>query len=465
MVGNLNPVTRDLRENIPDKEWNFLRKFANSCGQAGGRVYLVGGSVRSALVGENILDCDVEVFGIPPHAVETILAGLVQFNSVGKSFGIYKVRGFQVDIGLPRVERKTGEGHKAFSVEIRPDLTLREAALRRDFTVNAVYMQIPDGQIIDPLGGIKDLESGILRHCSERFAEDPLRVLRAMQFAARLPAEVCPETVSICRDLSPESLSRERFQGEWEKLILSGKRPSNGLAFLRQCGWLKYFPGLQAMDGCPQDPRWHPEGDVWQHTLHCMDAFARNRCDNREDDLIVGLAVLCHDMGKPATTRVIEGTVQSHGHETAGLKPARAFMEQIKTSNRLIDRVLPLVQCHMRPAMLFKDQSSPAAIRRLARDSGRLDLLLRLFQADSSGRPPYPDNSAEAISWIHGRMEKLAITNTAPKPILKGRHLLQRGWESGPQMGRILTRAYEAQLDGKFDDETGAVKWLENQSS
>jgi tRNA nucleotidyltransferase (CCA-adding enzyme) len=281
-----------------------------------------------------------------------------------------------------------------------------------------------------------------------------------MQFAARIPAEVCPETIELCQTLTPEGLSPERYFAEWEKLLLEGKQPSRGLHFLKACGWLQYFPELEAMSGCPQDPKWHPEGDVYEHTLHCLDAFARERTGNREEDLIVGFAVLCHDMGKPATTEMIDGHLRSYGHETAGLKPARAFMKRLNLATKLAEQVLPLIRCHMRPAILFQEKSSPAAIRRLSRDCGRLDLLLRVFRADSAGRPPMPDNSAEANEWLLSRARELKVASSKPKPLLNGHDLMKKGWSAGPLMGQFLDNAYEQQLDGTFTTRAEALEWL-----
>lgn len=453
----------DLTQHVKPAHWTFLQELAGRCASSGGRAYLVGGCVRSALLGEAVHDFDVEVFGLEPRQLERVLGQLAPYARVGRAFGIYKLAGWPVDVGLPRSERKSGYGHRGFEVRIDPHLTIPEAARRRDFTLNALYLDMLTGAIEDPLGGLKDLEARQLRHCSERFAEDPLRVLRAMQFAARLPAHVCPETLQLCSGLTPEGLSPERFFAEWEKLLLQGKLPSRGLQFLKDCGWLRFFPELAALDGCPQDPRWHPEGDVWVHTLHCLDAFAQARCGDREEDLIVGFAVLCHDMGKPSTTECDAEGIRSHGHEHAGLRPARRFMESLNLATRLIEQVLPLVKCHMRPAVLFREKSSSASIRRLARDCGRLDRLMRVFQADSKGRPPMPDNSAEAVDWILAQARALQVESNQPKRLITGRDLLERGWAAGRAMGRFLDAAYEKQLDGLFTTREEAVAWLEAQ--
>jgi tRNA nucleotidyltransferase (CCA-adding enzyme) len=448
---------------FPQSHWRFLQTLAWRCHSAGGKACLVGGCVRSALLRESVVDFDVEVFGLPPERLEPVLRDLAPVNRVGKAFGIYKLAGWPVDIGLPRLERKHGTGHRGFEVSIDPDMPIEQAARRRDFTVNAIYFDISAEELVDPLGGIEDLRAGRLRHCSDRFPEDPLRVLRAMQLAARLPADVDAATVQLCAGLSPEGLSRERYFAEWEKLLLQGRQPSRGMAFLKACGWLRFFPELAALDGCPQDPRWHPEGDVWAHTLHCMDAFAAERVDDRDEDLIVGLAVLCHDMGKPLTTEIDDAGIRSHGHESAGTAPARTFMQRLNVAGRLIEQVLPLVKCHMRPAMLYHNRSSSAAIRRLARDCGRLDRLLRVFRADAAGRPPLAHDTESACAWLRDQARRLQVETGRPRRLIGGRDLLKRGWQPGPELGKILEAIYERQLDGAFSDRAEALAWLEDQ--
>lgn len=459
--GNLIHIMVAIASQIEPRVWNALRELAEVCDNQGGHAFLVGGCVRSALLGEAVIDFDVEVFGLQSDQLESGLRKLGPVARVGKSFGIFKMKGLPVDVGLPRKERKSGTGHRGFDVDIDPSMPLEEAARRRDFTINAMYYDILEDAIVDPLNGLRDLEGKILRHCSDRFPEDPLRVLRAMQFASRIPAQVAPETVALCKGISPENLSRERYFAEWEKLILWGKVPSTGLDFLMQCGWIEHFPELSALTTCEQDPEWHPEGTVWEHTLHCMDAFAGNRSGNHEEDLIVGLAVLCHDMGKVTTTVNKNGKIISHGHESAGTKPARSFMQRLNVPNKIVEQVLPLVRCHMRPAFLYADKSSPTAIRRLARDAGRIDLLLRVFAADAAGRPPLTDNSEEAITWIKEQARLMNVERSGPTPLIRGRDLLNRGWQSGPDMGRFLKHAYELQLDGAFTNHEEAQAWLD----
>ena len=212
--------------------------------------------------------------------VKSLLQDGYSFDEVGKAFGVLRIKGQPVEIALPRTELKSGSGHKGFSVKVDPHLPFEQAAARRDFTFNALALDPLNGQLQDPFGGGKDLRNRVLRHVGPAFVEDPLRVLRGMQFVARLDLKVEPETIRLCRTVSMEGLPEERIFEEWKKLILKGKNLTAGLNFLKEVGWLSHFPELEALVGCPQDPEWHPEGGVWVHTLHCLDAFARERTGN-----------------------------------------------------------------------------------------------------------------------------------------------------------------------------------------
>lgn len=416
--------------------------------------------MRDALRAQPTKDVDMEVFGLQPSQLEALLKQVGPYAAVGKSFGIYKVTSNDLDVAIPRRERKTGQGHQAFEIAPDPFLSVAEAAARRDFTVNALYGDPLTGEVIDPHGGQADLAAGVLRHTSPAFAEDPLRVLRGMQFAARFELTPAPETVELCRTMTPEGLSPERYYEEWKKLVLRGVRPSLGLEFLRATGWVQYFPELAALIDCPQDPKWHPEGDVWAHTLHCLEFFARHRTGDDWEDLVVGLAVLCHDLGKPATTAFSEGHWRSPRHDVEGEAPTRALLARFTQHKDLVESVVPLVLAHMRPHMLYTQQAGSGAIRRLARDVGRLDRLLRVLRADYGGRPPLPGEPCKAADWLTARAEELRVQDAAPKALLLGRHLIAAGLRPGVQFKAILEAAYEAQLDGAFEDEAGAQAFL-----
>lgn len=438
----------------------FLAREART---AGGRAYCVGGCVRDALLGVEPKDVDVEIYGLEAEKIERILSKKFRFEIVGKSFGVWILKGLDIDVSMPRTERKTGAGHKAFEIVGDPFLTPKEACARRDFTINAILYDILSGDIIDEFGGMGDLKNKILRHTSERFSEDPLRVLRAMQFAARFNLDVAPETVELCSKIEMENLPEERIFEEWKKLILKGVEISKGLFFLRDCGWVKYFRELADMAGCPQDPRWHPEGDVYVHTAHCMDSFAKKRVGDDREDLIVGLAVLCHDMGKPKCTTIgDDGAIHSYGHDVIGGKVARKFLEHLTREKSIVEEVVPLVERHMAVLDLWRSNAGDGAIRRLAGKVKRIDRLVRLDDADRNGRPPIePEDSPQGL-WIMQRAEALAIKDSAPKPILLGRHLIELGLAPSVKFKDILNAAYEAQLDGAFFDVEHAVKYAKD---
>ena len=357
---------------------------------AGGRALLVGGCVRDGLLGREPKDLDLECFGISAPDLQAALAEQFELDLVGASFGVVKLHHLEVDVALPRRETKLGLGHKAFEMEHDPNLTVAEASARRDFTVNAIYRDPLTDEILDPWNGRADLEKRVLRHVSDHFREDPLRVLRGMQFVARFDLDPAPETVATCRGMTPEGLPPERLFEEWAKLLTKGVKISKGLEFLRATGWVKYYPELERLIGCAQDPEWHPEGDVWNHTLCCLDAFAGMRDEGRgmgDEDLIVGLAVLCHDFGKPATSAYdpVRRRIRSLGHDEAGVEPTRSFLRRLTNEERILKEVPPLVQLHMRPFAMWKDRSSDNAIRRLAAKVVRIDRLVRVAAADDAG--------------------------------------------------------------------------------
>jgi tRNA nucleotidyltransferase (CCA-adding enzyme) len=426
---------------------------------AGGRCLVVGGAVRDALSKRPADEYDLEVFGLEAGALLALLEEKFRIDRVGEAFGVVKLRDHPFDIALPRRESKRGLGHRGFEVYSDPAMTFEEAAARRDFTINAIAFDPLSGEILDPYRGAADLEERILRHVSPRFVDDPLRVLRGAQFIARFELRPAPETVSLCRRIGLEGLASERIFEELRKLILRGLRPSLGLEFLRQVEWLRFFPEIDALVGCPQDPLWHPEGDVFVHTGLVLDAFAGERLGDAREDLVVGLACLCHDLGKPATTVVTQGRVRSPGHEALGEPPTRSLIGRLTPQRRLVDEVVPLVRDHLKPQQLFDSQASDAAVRRLARRVGRIDRLIRVVRADQRGRSPKEPEDA-ATDWLQVRAEQLAVEDSAPAPLVLGRHLIARGYSPGPAFRPVLEAIYEAQLDGALDGK-GVERWLD----
>ena len=244
-----------------------INKLARKIKAEGGRAMLVGGCVRDELMGIEPKDWDVEIYGIKPEKLREILNEFGEVNAVGEAFTVYKV-GQHLDVSIPRRERKTGKGHRGFTVEGDPEMTFEEASKRRDFTINAILKDAITGEIIDCFGGQADLEKKIIRHVSdETFAEDSLRVLRAAQFAARFEFDIAPETVELCRSIDVTDLPKERIWGEMEKLLLKSEKPSIGLQWLYDLNVVEQiFPEMKSLVGVPQEKEWHPEGDVDVHT-------------------------------------------------------------------------------------------------------------------------------------------------------------------------------------------------------
>lgn len=451
----------NILENISPKQRRACIEVAKLLQAAGGHALLVGGCVRDGLLGIPAKDVDMEVYGLSAEDVERTLKKHFRLDTVGRAFGVFIVKGHDIDIALPRRESKTGPKHTDFVVEGDPAMSPKDAASRRDFTVNAISFDPLTEELLDPYGGVTDLKARRLRHVSEAFSEDPLRVLRGMQFIARFDLEATPETIALCRQLSPEHLPAERLWEEWKKLILKGTHISKGLQFLQACNWLPYFPELEALVGCEQDPQWHPEGDVWVHTCHCLDTFARHRIGDEWEDLVVGLAVVCHDMGKPTSSYTDEnGRIRSPRHDIEGVPFARSFLERLTRQKKIFEEVLPLVEQHMRPLALYRDGAGDSAIRRLAARVKRVDRLTRVAFADKGGRPPIEIDDFPEGAWLLKKAAELAIEDSAPKPLMLGRHLVKLGVKPGPHFGKILDRCYEAQLEGTFTDVESGLNYL-----
>ncbi|MET0263364.1 MAG: HD domain-containing protein [Rariglobus sp.] len=439
------------------------------------RPRLAGGCVRDWLLGFEPKDFDIEVQGISFDELQKILMPFGSTDVVGRSFGVIKLRlgSSDYDFSLPRRESKTGSGHRGFTVTPDPLLSDADAAARRDFTINSITFDPFTGEIFDPHGGQQDLRDGVLRHTSPAFSEDPLRVLRAFQFAARFNLTLAPETAELCRSMvnTYSELPVERVWGEWDKWATQSKFPGRGLAVLEETGWLRHFPEIAVLRDCPQDPDWHPEGDVFTHTQHCCDALVKLP-DWQEAPAarrrILLFAVLAHDFGKPATTRQSEhqGRLRwrSLGHESAGGPIADTFLHRIGSPHAVIESVRPLVVLHLAHHH-GSGEFTDSHVLRLARKlhPATIDDLCAVMVADSLGRPPLsgPENLV-LIEKLRTRAHQLSIRVSPPQPILLGRHLIALGYKPGSHFTPLLATAFEAQLDGAFDNEETALIWLRN---
>ncbi|MDR1233230.1 MAG: HD domain-containing protein [Puniceicoccales bacterium] len=440
--------------------WEKALDICKELAQAGARPYFVGGCVRDAIRREQFSDFDIEVFGMSLADIERILASRFAVEKTGKAFCVLKIHGLPIDVAVPRAEMKIGNKHRDFSVNFLEKCDVKTAASRRDFTINAIYFDVMDEKIIDEFGGLKDLEMGILRHVGEKFSEDSLRVLRGMHFAGRFNLKAAEETLCLCKNLSIEGLSKERIFSEWEKLILYSETPSLGLRFLKDAGWLKFFPQIEALDGCPQDADQHGEGSVFEHACMALDVFAKNKIGDRQEDLILGFAALCHDLGKPYVVTQDAKGIHHYGHDEVGGPYAEEFLKSINAPNYLIEAVLPLVRWHMVPRFLYRDNRTDSAILHLANDVGRMDRLIRLCYIDYMGRISNDKPDGGLIDWLTETAKKFGVFTRQPMPIIQGRDLIECGLSPSDQFSEILGRCFIAQLNCKFLDHASGIAYL-----
>jgi tRNA nucleotidyltransferase (CCA-adding enzyme) len=437
-------------------------EIARAARDAGGRALIVGGWVRDRVMNRPSKDIDVEVYGVAAPQLRSLLERLFgRVQTVGESFQVFKAA--DIDVSLPRRESKSGRGHRAFDVSGDPDMSVEEAARRRDFTINAIAWDPITGDYLDPFDGRSDIARRLLRVVDPRtFVDDSLRVLRAIQFAARFEFALDAETRDICRGIPLDDLPAERIWGEFEKMLFA-ERPSIGFALAMELGVVsKLFPELAALAGCVQEPEWHPEGDVWVHTLQVIDQ-ARTRLDGleRPQQIAVMLGAVCHDLGKPATTAFIDGRIRSMNHEERGVQPTLDFLDRLNVHS--IDgydvraQVVGITAQHLKPGSWFKvrDEVGDGAFRRLAHKVD-LELLARVARSDCEGRKPGRFDCG-AMDWFLERARALGVEHRPPPPILLGRHLLALGLPPGPRVGEILKAVYEQQMDGRVTNVDEAI--------
>jgi len=422
----------------------------------GGVAMLIGGAVIDSIQGLPIKDVDIEVYGLSYAELVVLIERLgLPCNLVGKSFGVIKttIDRIEIDVSIPRKENKVGIGHKGFQITLDGQMTPAEAGKRRDLTINSMYQNLHNGEIVDPFNGLEDLKKGIIKATSEdTFVEDPLRILRIMQLLPRKGKKVDKGTMELCQSMVntfPE-LPKERVFVEWEKLLLKADEPSLGLEFLRDSGWLINFPELNDLIGCPQNPIWHPEGDVWIHTKMVLDNAAKLR-DQIPDDwkLAYMFGALLHDIGKPSTTTP---DLKAHGHDTAGIEISETFLRRITNDKDLIYKVTTIVGLHMRPGQLFRSEAKEPAWKRL-HNKCRLDILGWQSKADSAGR-----TGRDVILDVHETSEKCfelfeKFGKTKIEPLVLGRDLMALGISPSKEFKWILDSCYEKQLDGLTKEE------------
>ncbi len=429
----------------------MAEKIAKEVKKHGGCAYFVGGYVRDRLLHMENKDIDIEIHGVEIPLLTKILDSLGERISMGESFGIFALRGYGLDIAVPRKEKAVGKGHRDFATFCDPMIGTFEAAKRRDFTFNALMMDVLTGEITDHFGGREDLERRVLRHvCGETFSEDPLRVLRGAQFAARFHCTVARETVELCKEMPLSALSRERVWEELRKALMKADRPSVFFRVLREMNQLgTWFPEVEALIGVRQNPVYHAEGDVFCHTMMVLDEAAKYR-EKASDPFGFMLTALCHDFGKAVCTEVVKGKICSYHHETLGLPLIEAFLRRLTNENKRIRYVLNLTEFHMRPNALASFGSSEKATNKMFDSVTCADDLVYFAKSDHFGRI----TSAESEFREDFLNERLRIyKEIMQKPRVDGKDLISAGLKPDFRFAELLSYAHKLHLAGVEKEE------------
>ncbi|NRA39333.1 MAG: nucleotidyltransferase [Planctomycetes bacterium] len=454
---------QQLADSLPalpeNHDTEVLRQVVHKLQQQGAQAYIVGGYVRDALLGIPSKDIDVEIFGMESEQLKELLSTFGTVDCIGESFGVFLIHGVNIDWSLPRRDSKIGRGHRGFSVECDPQLSIEAAVQRRDLSINAIMADPLSGEIIDPCNGLDDLRQGILRAVDAKlFGDDPLRGLRAVRFAAVYGFQPNAELLQLMSQQNLSELSSERLWGEWEKIALKSRLPSLAFKALDDSGLIRYFPQMAALRETLQEAEWHPEGDVYTHTAMVCDRAVLLRNGDHEHDLLLMLSALCHDFGKPLSTAFTDGRWRSPGHEHSGIEPSEDFLALIHSPLKIRKQVCALVRDHLKPFAFAQSPTGPAAYRRLARkldqDDLSVQLLADLSEADYRGRTLSDVNNEhiDAIEQFRNSCEEHGVDQQAPQPIVLGRHLLTRGFTPGKELGIVLRKCFDYQLESGESD-------------
>jgi tRNA nucleotidyltransferase (CCA-adding enzyme) len=401
----------------------------------GMQVYLVGGAVRDRLLGRDVKERDWVVVGATPAELEK--AG---YLPVGRDFPVFLHPQTKEEHALARLERKVGPGYRGFTTEFSPDVTLEDDLRRRDLTINAMA-EDDSGRIIDPHGGLRDLEARLLRHVSPAFVEDPVRILRVARFAARyapLGFRIADETMELLRrmvsDGEAATLVAERVWAETEK-ALGEDRPDVFIEVMRECDALRVvYPELDALFGVPQPEKWHPEVDTGVHQLLALRAAVRLGAN-----VATRFAVLMHDLGKGVTPA--EVLPSHHGHEDAGVALVEQLCARLRVPNQFRELAVIAARFHthvhraleLRPATVLKTLESCDAMRRPERFA---DLLLAC-EADKRGRLSFEDGPYPQRAFFQRARDAAAGVSLSAE---------QRAGKSGEQIGELLRKLRTAAI-------------------
>lgn len=429
-------------------------EIAKAVQAAGGRTYYIGGFVRDRILGMPTKDVDIEAHGIEADKLRDILSGFGEVNTIGKNFGIYSIRGYNIDIALPRQEKNTGRGHRDFEVYTDPFLGTEAAARRRDFTVNAMMEDVLTGEVIDHFGGMQDLKDGVLRHIDdESFVEDPLRVLRGAQFAARFGFTVAPETVELCRSIDLSALPPERVETELQKGLCKSRQPSMFFMVLRDMDQLEtWFSEVGQLIGIRQDPVFHPEGDVWEHTMTVLDKAAEYQ-DKAANPFGFMLLALTHDFGKIVTTREIRGRIHAYGHEYEGQVLIDTFMHRLTGNRELIKYVLNMAALHMKPNMSAYGKARIKSTNKMFDEAASPEDLIAFSAIDKSSEA-FEGEGESNLQFLKKRLE--VYKEYMARPYVKGRDLIDAGITPDEGFKEALEYAHKLRLAGV--DKENALK-------
>ena len=436
-----------MRVNSYEQDMALAREIARRAAACGGRAMLVGGVVRDGLLGIESKDIDLEVYGLAPRALKALLSELGEVVEKGASFGVYGLAHSGLDIAMPRRERCTGDRHTDFDVSVDPGLSFEAASMRRDFTINAMLRDALTGELVDLWGGRADLAARRVRHVNDAtFPEDALRVFRAAQFAARLDAQIAPETEALCASMDVTALSVERVFDELCKALMKAARPSTFFRALKRMDHLKeYYPELEACVGTPQNPVYHPEGDVFEHTMLVLDRAAELR-GRAVWPLGFMVAALAHDLGKPVATAVQpDGKITSYGHETLGLPVCEAQLRRLTGQTKLIQYAKNMMWLHMRPNVMARCRSRKKKTRQLFDLSVCPEDLILLSRADAAGKLDAPYDEANE-AFLRERLED--YRQVMARPMVTGKDLVAAGLKPGPEFARWLERARQLHFAG-----------------
>ena len=424
----------------------MAEKIAQLVKEIGGCVYYVGGYVRDIFRNIENKDIDIEVHGIEPDALKNILDSLGTRIEIGESFGIFALKGYDIDIAMPRKEHLTGKGHRDFDVTVDPYIGTLKAAMRRDFTINALMQNVLTGEITDHFGGLEYLDKKVLRHVNDdTFCEDALRVLRAAQFAARFEFSVADETIDLCKKVKLCKLSKERVFEELKKALLKSQKPSLFFETLRTMHKLdEWFPEVQRLIGVLQNPVHHPEGDVWNHTMMVVDAGVRYK-EQASDSLGFMLSCLCHDMGKPQCTEEINGVIHSYNHESESVKQAEIFLKRITNEKKLIKYVLNITEHHMKPFRMAEDKSKIKSTNKMF-DSVYCPADIIYFSYADNSLKENTDKFRESKDFLEERL--ISFNDTMAKPYVCGKDLVDAGFTPGISFNEMLEYAHKLRISG-----------------